>query len=99
MRTQNFIAIEELCRSHDIEISFISSLQQTGLLSITTIENQAFIDAVELAEVEKYIRFRYELDINLEGIDAIVHLLKRINDLQQEVSMLRNRLTAIDSAW
>jgi chaperone modulatory protein CbpM len=34
----------------------------------------------------------YELDINLEGIETITHLLQRINSMQDEVITFRKRL-------
>ena len=34
----------------------------------------------------------YDLSINLEGIDAIHHLLKRVEQLQAEVFRLKKRL-------
>jgi len=92
METNYLIAVEEFCTSHDIEISFISSLQETGLIEITRIEEADFFDAEQLQELEKYIRFYYELNINLEGIDSIQHLLQRVNEMHYEITMLRNRL-------
>jgi len=92
MQTEYLIAIEEFCTNHDIEISFISSLQQNGLIKITTIKESGFIDTEQLQKLEKIVRFYYEFDINLEGIEAIMHLLQRINTLQDEIIALRNRL-------
>jgi hypothetical protein len=92
MQSEYLIAIDEFCAKHDIEVSFISSLQQTGLIEITTIEEVGFIPMDQIQQVEKFIRFYYELDINLEGIETISHLLKRVNDLQEEIIELRNRL-------
>ena len=92
MQTKYLIALEEFCASHNVEISFISSLQQTGLIDVTTIEETSFIDANQLQQLEKFIRFYYEFDINLEGIETITHLLQRINSLQDEIIELRNRL-------
>jgi hypothetical protein len=92
MKTDYLIAIDEFCANYDIEISFVRSLQQTGLIKITTIEETSFIDFEQLQQLEKYMRFYYELDINLEGIETIRHLLQRVNDLQQEITALRNRL-------
>ena len=92
MQKDYLIAVEEFCVSNDIEISFISSLQQTGLIEITTIKETGFIDASQLQQLEKFIRFYYELDINLEGIETIIHLLKRITSLQNEIIALKNRL-------
>jgi hypothetical protein len=92
MQTENLIAVNEFCVNHNIEISFISSLQQTGLIEITNIEETEFINAGQLQQLEKFICFYYELDINLEGIETIHHLLGRISSMQDEIMALRNRL-------
>jgi hypothetical protein len=92
METEYLIAIDEFCSSHNIEISFVSSLQQSGLIEITTIKESAFIEADQLQQLEKFVRLYYELDINLEGIETINYLLHRINSMQDEITTLRNRL-------
>jgi hypothetical protein len=92
MQTEYLVAVDEFCASHNIEISFMSSLQQNGLITITTIEQSGFIDANQLPQVEKFIRFYYELDINIEGIETISHMLERIRTMQDEIIALRNRL-------
>ena len=92
MQKENLIALDEFCANHNIEISFISSLQQTGLIEISTIEQTGFIDAGQLQQLEKFLRFYYDLDINLEGIETITQLLQRINSMQEEIISLRNRL-------
>jgi hypothetical protein len=97
MQTEYLIAVEEFCANHNIEISFVASLQQTGLLEITRIEEVEFIDREQLSQLEKFVRFYYELDINLEGIETIHHLLLRVSALQQEITALRNRLRLYES--
>jgi chaperone modulatory protein CbpM len=92
MRTRKLIAINDFCVNNNIEISFVSSLHQTGLIEITTIKETAFIDADQLRQLEKIVSFYYELDINLEGIETITHLLERINSMQNEILALKNRL-------
>jgi len=89
---ENLIPADEFCANHNIEISFIYSLQETGLIEITTIEETGYIHTSQLQELERIVRLYYELDINLEGIDTINHLLQRINDMQDEITALRNRL-------
>ncbi|HMQ44948.1 MAG TPA: chaperone modulator CbpM [Mariniflexile sp.] len=37
-------------------------------------------------------RLHFELDINLEGLDAIHHLLKQVETLQQDIVTLHNKL-------
>lgn len=92
MQTEYLIAVDKFCACHNIEISFISSLQHNGLIEITTIEEADFIDAEQLPQLEKIVRFHYELDINLEGIETITHLLNRLNIVQEKNKALRNRL-------
>ena len=92
MQIDNLIAVDEFCAKHNIEISFVSSLQRTGLIEITKIEGAGYIYVEQLQQLEKFIRFYYELEINLEGIETITHLLERINLMQDEMIDLRNRL-------
>ena len=93
MQTTNLIAISEFCINHNIEISFITSLQETGLIEISFVEETAFIDADQLKQVEKFIHFYYDLDINFEGIETINHLLRRMDAMKDEIISLRNRLS------
>ena len=92
MQTGDLVAVEEFCACHDIEISFISSLQQNGLIEITTIEQTGFIQIDQLPQVEKFVRFHYDLDINIEGIETISNMLDHILSMQEEITTLRNRL-------
>lgn len=92
MQTEYLIAVDKFCVIHNIEISFVRSLQRTGLIEITTIQETGFIDASQLAQLEKYIRLYNELNINPEGIDTINHLLERITTMQHEILVLKNRL-------
>jgi hypothetical protein len=43
------------------------------------------------------IHFHYELNINIEGIDAISNLLKQVNALQQELIATKNRLRLFET--
>ncbi len=97
MQSEYLIAVDEFCACHDIEISFVNSLQQTGLIETTIIGGVWFIDAEQLQQLEKYIRFYYELDINLEGIESIMHLLQRVNAMHDEITSLKNRLRLYES--
>lgn len=92
MQTKKLIAVNELCVNHNIEISFFSSLKETGLIEIAFIDETAFIDSDQLPQIEKFIHFYYDLDINLEGIETITHLLHRINAMNDELATLRNKL-------
>ncbi len=92
MQHEDLIPANEFCTLYNIEYSFISSLQQYGLIHVTTIHETGFIPISELNTLEKLVRLHYDLEINLEGIEAITHLLEKVEDLQDEISTLRNKL-------
>ena len=93
MQTADLIATKEFCSSHNLEVSFIYTLQQYGLLEITTIEEITYLPAIQLQQAEKIARMYLELGINIEGIDAIKHLLQRVEHMQDEITLLKNRLS------
>jgi len=92
MQTEYLIDIKELCTYYNVKDSFIYSLQQTGLIEISFIDDTGFIESEQLAELEKYVHLYYDLDINIEGIETINHLLRRIASMRNEIFMLRSRL-------
>ncbi|HAQ18116.1 MAG TPA: MerR family transcriptional regulator [Prolixibacteraceae bacterium] len=97
MKTDHLIPLDVFCTSNDIEISFISSLHEAGLIEITTVEEAGFFDTEQLQQLDRYLRFYYELNINLEGIDAIKHLLNRVNEMHDQITALKNRLRLYES--
>jgi len=97
MQTDSLIAIDKFCINHNIEISFISSLQKNGLIEVITIKETGYIDPDQLLQLEKIVRLYYELDINLEGIETINYLLNRIGTMNEEIIRLRNKLSLYES--
>ena len=92
METRDLILIEHFCSNHDIDFSFIDSLHEFGLIELIIHEDSKYLPKEQLKDLEKMMRMHYDLDINMEGIDVISHLLKRIHYLQEELKMTRNRL-------
>ncbi|GGH24627.1 hypothetical protein GCM10007423_08240 [Dyadobacter endophyticus] len=92
MENDQLIAIEVFCANYDVEYAFIESLQEHDLIETVTVGNTRFLQVPHLNQIERIIRFHRELDINLEGIEAIQGLLSRIEHLDREMALLRNRL-------
>jgi chaperone modulatory protein CbpM len=91
-REQDLVPAQLFCTQYRIEYTFIQSLQESGLIRVETINDEGFIPAEELRQLERYVRLHHDLDINLEGIEAIAHLLNRVEALQTELSLLSARL-------
>lgn len=92
METRDLILIEHFCANHEIDFSFINSLQEFGLIEVIIHEDNRYLQQEQLKDVEKMMRMHYDLDINMEGIDVISHLLKRIDTLQHELRITQNKL-------
>ncbi len=92
MQTENLIAIDVFCSNHNIEISFLNSLESAGMIEIIVFEQLGFVEHQQLPIIEKYIRLYYELDINLEGIEVITYLLEQIKAKQNKIVDLENKL-------
>jgi hypothetical protein len=92
MIRKNLISTDEFCVHHNIEFSFIRNLCEFGLLETIKVEKTEFIAEDQLEKLERMLRLHRELDINMEGIDTIDHLLEKMHDLQTEIVSLRNRL-------
>jgi hypothetical protein len=92
METTQLISIEQFCKHYNIPVSFIDALQEYELVEITISDNENYLKTNQLNEVEKMVRLHYDLNINIEGIDAIYNLLKQVEDLQNEILKLRNKL-------
>lgn len=96
MENDELIPTKEFCIYHNIEFSFISSLEDSGLISITSVEQSTYIPSDELEKLEKFVRMHYDLDINVEGIETINHLLEKIEEMQKEIMHLRNVASITD---
>ncbi|MDR2123226.1 MAG: chaperone modulator CbpM [Flavobacteriaceae bacterium] len=88
----DLITIREYCFHYKTELSFIEALEELGLIRLWEENDEKYIEIDQLPELEKYNRMLYDLEINPAGIDAIHHLLEKIQTLQEEISVLRNRL-------
>ena len=93
MQKEDLIPANEFCASHHLEFSFIHTLHQYGLVEITTIEQTAYLPVSQLPQAERIARLHNELGINMEGIDAIKHLLQRVEEMQHEIARLKDKLS------
>ncbi|RYZ89731.1 MAG: hypothetical protein EOP04_06025 [Proteobacteria bacterium] len=89
---RELFAVTTFCSVHNIEHSFISMLQNEGLISITVENDDEFIEEEQLHDLEVYTRWHHEMGINPEGIDAIRHMVTKMRELQNELNMLKHKL-------
>ncbi len=92
MSKEKLILVNQLCSHYEVELSLFTELHDLGVIEILFIENSYFISEDKISVVEKVVRLQKDLNINLEGVDAVLNLLDKINDLQIELNTVKNRL-------
>ena len=92
MENEQLISIQQFCTYYEIEFSFIESLYDHGLIEIITVEETRFIHPDKMGNLEKMVRLHHDLNLNIEGIDVVSNLLQKINEMQKELTILKNKL-------
>lgn len=96
METINMVLIDHFCSNCGVDISFVTLLNDYGIVDITVVNDKKYISNEQLKKVERALYFHNELNINMEGIDVIHHLLHQIGDLQEELRIANNKLDLLD---
>lgn len=91
MDTTQLLAVPQFCKVYNIELGFVNSLHEYGLIEIVTLEEEQYVHHAHLRDLERLIRLHYDLEINMQGIDVIAHLLKRVEAMQEEMAKLREK--------
>ncbi|AEA43679.1 chaperone modulator CbpM [Fluviicola taffensis] len=92
MEKATSISIEQCCIYYNIETAFVQKLNEHGLIELSHVNETVFITFEQLSDLEKYMHLHYELEINLEGLETIKHLLDRVHHLQKEVNRLKGEV-------
>lgn len=93
METTDLILVEQFCSNCNINFSFIDNLTEYGIVEIIELHEKKYVTSSQLKIIERAIHFHDDLHINLEGIDVIHNLLSKINDLQEELRITKNKLS------
>jgi hypothetical protein len=92
MDTKNLIPIDQLCGVYEIPESFIDDLCSYELVEVIDTDDARYIPQDHIKDIEKLMRLHFDLNINYEGLDVVMHLLERIEELEKEVNYLKNKL-------
>lgn len=92
MATQKYILVRQYSEHSHIEPNFIQALFEYELVYPEERDNEVFIDEKDIDEIEKMFRLHRDLGLNYEGLGAVNEMLKRIQQLQEEMELLKRRL-------
>ena len=74
----DLVIVSEYCQKCHIDPSFIILLEEGGLIDINITDGERYLFSSQLRDLEQYTRMYYDLSINIEGIEAIHHMLNRM---------------------
>lgn len=95
MAKKTYIHITEYCQICDLEPSFLLELYRRDLIQLAQNAGELegdYLPEEELPRVERFVRLSRDLEINTAGLEAVSHLLDKVQQLQEEVRQLRNRV-------
>ncbi|WP_276134824.1 chaperone modulator CbpM [Polluticoccus soli] len=92
MEKDDLIPAQDFCMHNHISPTIIASFYEAGLIEIVTIEGEQFLEIEHLRDTEKLVRLHTELDINLPGLEAIMHLLGKMEEMENVMRTLQQRL-------
>lgn len=97
MAANNLVAIETLCTHYKVETTFVQALEHYGIINIVVVNESSYVQKNQLKEIEKATRLHHELEINLEGVDVIFNLLQKVDEIQAELDLIKNRLRIFEN--
>lgn len=92
MEKVELIALNELCTAYEVEMIFFETLIEHDLIEIVIVEDKTLIEDSNLKRIEQILRLHNELNVNIEGIDVILNLLQRVDDLSKELEQVKSKL-------
>ena len=88
---EDLILIDDYCKNSCVEIEFIRSLEEEGLIVTQMLDNMKYVHASQLGDLESFSRLHYDLSVNVEGIDIINNLLGKMRQMERELTLLRRQ--------
>jgi len=86
------ITINEFAEFHQVTIELIKEFADFGLVHIKQVERQYCIDPGQMERCERAIRIHKDLGVNMEGIEIILDMREKHDELLQELKYLRHQL-------
>ncbi len=92
MIQRNYILITQYCEYSNIKPSFLENLFEYGLVRFEKEENAIYINEEDIPEIERLYRLHQDLGINFEGLDAINHMLRRMEKMERTINLLQKKI-------
>jgi hypothetical protein len=92
MATKKLIAVKTFCQYHNISHDFILDLHRNELIELVMIKRTRYIPETQLHELERILRIYNEFNVNIEGLQIVLHLLSSLQKKEAALTALKNHL-------
>lgn len=92
MPAEQLILVSEFCAHHSLDVHFVYLLEQRGTIQTILVEQSVYLPNDQVGRLEKLVRLHRELAVHADDLDIIANLLERLEDVQEQVVRLQNRL-------
>ena len=92
MINSNYILITQYSQYSNIENSFLENLFEYGLIRFEQEDNAIYMNEEDIPEIERLYRLHQDLGINFEGLDAINHMLRKLEKMEKTINLLRKKI-------
>jgi chaperone modulatory protein CbpM len=92
----NYIAIEEFCLHHGVQVTLVREFADFGLVQLEEQEQKAYLPAAEIEKLERLLRLYDELGINKEGLEIILNMREQLLSMNSELETIRYRLRQLE---
>ena len=92
-----YIAIEEFCNHHGVEVKLIREFADFGLVPLHVENNREFLPSKSIIRLERTLRLFRDLEVNKEGIEVILHMRQQLKKLHRQREKLLNRLQQLEN--
>lgn len=93
MNKEHYILVRTVCTHYALEQTFIYGLGDKGLINIVTSDPDDLIHEEDLPRLEKILRIHRELAVDVDAMEVVLNLVDKIDQLQEELTLLKNRIS------
>ncbi|NOX86067.1 MAG: hypothetical protein GXO86_08905 [Chlorobi bacterium] len=92
-----YITLREFANFHEISVTLIREFADFGLIEVRQIKNKPCIHIDDMERCERVIRLHKELGVNKEGIEIILEMRRRLEEMQKEITRMKHVLNKYEN--
>ncbi len=92
-----YITLREFANFHEISVTLIREFADFGLFEVRQIKNKPYIHIDDMERCERAIRLYKELGVNKEGIEIILEMRQKQEEMQKEITRMKHLLNKYEA--